>query len=460
MATMKALYIGEGSEDFDYLARLFHAHFPKVPLINANNSKVATELLTCDGPFGIIIIDAVLRAESPEEIVEKIIDLTGNRPAIFVGPKTFIETRVSEELYRKHEANQILYRPFEVKDFKKVVDAVLTWAQQEEFEQSIIEIDYKDYLPIKIKNFYFYNEMPYDAYLEVTHAKFVKIISKCKWYPHSKITALVTKGVKSLYLRQEDNLRFLNASSERLVSSLNDISADKTKLGPMEIFHTQIEAVSILHQFLRSVGVGAPVITLATSVIHSICSVFDSMKNWEKIGSKFPLEGKGTAECGVLTCYLALGLLKSIKWDSKMSRDKLGLASIIQDSTITNDKMMQIQTLKDPIFSEFTEDEQREYRHHPQKAADISNSFSGFSDVSFIIEQHHEHPEGIGFPFKLNSFDITPMSAAFILANRIGCEWVRTTDKKLRTLHMATDRLHKEFNSGNFKDVIKAISKL
>jgi HD-GYP domain-containing protein (c-di-GMP phosphodiesterase class II) len=58
------------------------------------------------------------------------------------------------------------------------------------------------------------------------------------------------------------------------------------------------------------------------------------------------------------------------------------------------------------------------FRNHPQNAADIARRFSEVPpDVDTIIAQHHERPDGTGFPRRLSGNYIAPLASIFIVAH-------------------------------------------
>ncbi|MBF0314735.1 MAG: hypothetical protein HQK50_16980 [Oligoflexia bacterium] len=456
---MKALYVNDNPEETEHVSRLFQVHFSKISLLSAASWKSIRDIFAYDGPFGVVIIEATIKDDNPAEIASKLVDMNGHRPFVFVGPKTFIETRINEATFRSHEANQILYRPFSVDDFKSAISATLDWAQKEEFEQSIIEVPYNDFMPIKLRNFYLYSEIPYDAYLEVGTGKFIKIINKNKRYLHSRFYEYSHRGVKFLYLRQEENLKMLTTImgtvSERLSKMNERIESVSTDLFP-EMMMLQIRGVSAIHQIMQSVGVHEAMITVCENMIASASYIFDRLQGIEEVIRIFPFKENDIAEQSVLIHYVCLGILQGMHWDSNISRRKVGLAAIIHDALLKNEKMIEISTLKDPELLKFSQKEQKEFSEHTIKAALLSHGFTGFSDVDFIIEQHHEHPEGLGFPHKLNAFDITPLAATLIISRRFVNELSRK-ESGASNLRSIVRKLAVTYSSGGFKEVIRAL---
>ena len=164
------------------------------------------------------------------------------------------------------------------------------------------------------------------------------------------------------------------------------------------------------------------------------------------------------AEHSLATAYVCESILYHMGWNADMSRDKLLLASVLQDISLSNDEMVKIRSLNDPNLKMFSEEEQMEFKEHPLKAAQLSTFFSGFSDVDFILSEQHEHPTGDGFPKGLNSSGLTTISCIFILANNFVSRIAQTT-KSPNTYKEITGSMKRIYSTGNFKEPLKALEK-
>ncbi|MBF0297748.1 MAG: hypothetical protein HQK51_03460 [Oligoflexia bacterium] len=465
---MKIICISENIENIEHFSKLFKAHFPKVQLISVTNQKAAFDLLTIDGPFGVIMIDTTMRHLDPSSVAEKLIDFTGSRPIVFFGPRTFVESRVRDIVFQGHEANQLLFFPFDGMDFKQKLENAIRWIEKEDFEQSILEVNVADYLPIKIKNFYMYDSIPYDAFLDIGNEKFVKVIAKNKKYTYTLLRQYIQKDVKNLFLYRDETIRFLESAIQMInekiekilsVSPLTDYN--EKNFNYKALIELQIGGVTILHQVIRTIGVLDSVKRLTDNIIATSIHLFDRSENVEKVIRVFPYKEKGLAENAVLTNYICLAIIANYGWDSKTTRNKLGLASLIHDAFLTNDKIIKVYSPDDPALNEFTVEEHEEYRTHTERGANLVNYFSGYSDVDFIISQHHERPNGKGFPNHISALKITSFSAIFILANKFACNFLELW--KGNSVHKVIKHIMKEmvvdFNVGNYKDPLKALEK-
>ena len=64
-----------------------------------------------------------------------------------------------------------------------------------------------------------------------------------------------------------------------------------------------------------------------------------------------------------------------------------------------------------------SEEDQIDFANHPIDAAKIAQLFTQYPEVDFIIQNHHEMPDGTGFPAKISASKITQAAAIFSVAN-------------------------------------------
>jgi hypothetical protein len=97
-------------------------------------------------------------------------------------------------------------------------------------------------------------------------------------------------------------------------------------------------------------------------------------------------------------------------------------------------------------------------KQHPVQAARVAHQFKDLpADVELIIEQHHENPDGTGFPLGLKEHEIHPLSLVFILAHRIVADRFAYGEKS-SPLKVISD-LPASYRVGKFKDILEAMEK-
>ncbi|MDD0851984.1 hypothetical protein HBN50_02700 [Halobacteriovorax sp. GB3] len=451
---MKALFVCDEKDLWTYYRNLFASHFTKLEVVFCIHGDEAIEKIGSEESFSLFLIEAGLKNEEPSQIAQNIIDLAGERPIIFVGEKVHISSRIDEQLIEESEVNEILIKPFDIHSFKKIVKAGLDWVRKEEFEQSIIEIDKEELLPMRIRNFYLYNTIPYDAYLELTQTKFAKVLTKDKKYVQAEISNFSKRGVKHLYLFKDDFLKLLEEGMKRILFILKQ----KNKQTPKILIATQIKGVLLAHQYIQKVGVTKELNLLCKELIETTNIVFRQYGKMKTLLVDFPFNNFDTSEQAVFTAYLCEAMLVGLGWASDTSRKKLGLASILYDSMLTNEDLSKIRSLDDRNLAMFTEQEQEEFRLHPAKAAQMARHFQGYSEVDFIIAQHHERPRGDGFPAKLTSNKLTAHSCAFILATAFTTRLAMSNGEQGNLIKIFRE-IKTLYNVGNFKEPLNSLQR-
>src|SRR6185312_15892576 len=98
--------------------------------------------------------------------------------------------------------------------------------------------------------------------------------------------------------------------------------------------------------------------------------------------------------------YIACAIATQMDWASDSTFQKLTLAAFLHDITLSNHELAQCDTVQEAIDKKtFTEAEIAGFRVHPAKGAEIARQFQEVPpDVDVIILQHHERPDGSGFP--------------------------------------------------------------
>ncbi len=452
---MKALFVCDEKEEWTLLTNLFHAHFnKKISLVCVRKAHEAMETLTFDGPFGMIIIECGMKDSDPTDLAEDIFDTVGPRPLIFVGTQTMIKDRVRDDFYNEHDMVTLYEKPYEAEEVTKTIEDAINWAKKEEFENNIVELSTEEFLPLKLRNFYLYQQVPFDVYVELTKTKFIKAISANKPYTQSQIQDFQKRNIKYLYLEKNEHLNFLENSINKIKKSLKLIPQED----PKKRIQTIIAGVLVAHQYIKDVGVADNLKEFIDILIDNISKSLKAYSNLENLLLEFPMEHGDIAEQAVLKALISEFIVKSLGWRSDLTKSKTGLTAILHDIYVEREEWSTI-TYKDHPDLDYLESEQKQaLMEHPKKAAELSHYFSNYSDVDFIIEEHHEQPDGNGFPRGLNAGKITQVSAIFIISSNFVIQLVMNgiSQSSLRTIIRSFMSI---YNVGNFKEPFSLLSK-
>ena len=451
---MKVLFIGHTPETNEPIKKLMNANFPKVKMIEVKELDKLMDLMTNDGPFSFVVMAIDNKNISVTELYDTISDTLGQRPFVFIGTPASVKAQITNQILQNSQTNFLVETPLVPDELKKAVNSSIDWVKKEEFEESISEFTKDDLHKMRLRNFYLFEQLPYDVYLELTPTKFGKVISKNKVYSHQIIQNYSRKNIKYLYLRKDEHLKFLDASIKNLLKIYDAKLNDRKKLITLHL-----KTIFFIHQFIKTLSVSDEVVKLTNLFIDSARDAVKSHENMSDLLSAISESNNMTfAEHSLATAYICESILYNMGWNADMSRDKLLLASILQDISLTNDEMLKIRSLNDPNFKMLPEEDQLEFKNHPMKAAQLSTFFSGFSDVDFILSEQHEHPTGDGFPKGLNSSGLTTISCIFILASNFSSRLAQTNNSAAAHKEIITG-MKRIYNTGNLKDPLKALEK-
>src|SRR5690606_3433295 len=111
-------------------------------------------------------------------------------------------------------------------------------------------------------------------------------------------------------------------------------------------------------------------------------------------------------------------LSQQLGWTSESSQMKLAIAALLHDIAIDDEVYLSIDHWNQSARnSKAMDPDTLQYRNHPVEAVTMLRNLRTLPpDVDHIILQHHEAEDGSGFPYRLTSSRISPMSAVFIIA--------------------------------------------
>ena len=455
---MKALFLTNGLESDIIINNILTTNFPQLELQSTDLAKEnIIELLNESGQISLIIVNLTRQPANFSESLDSIIDCIGILPTIYICSPASIKSYLNEDILSNQKTNYFVHLPLNSAELKNAISLALKWIKEVEFEQSIAEFPPEELQPMRIRNFFIFNQMPYDVYLELTETRYGKIIQQNKTYSHQQIQNYAQKGVKYLYLRKDDNLKFLTTSIKN-ISKLYEVRITDPK--KLILLHQQ--SVYFIREFIKNLNVTDEIVKLTQLFIES-CANFITLECnlGEIIELVIHKRSISFTQQTLLNLYISKAILLKMGWNSELAFNKLALAAILQDIHLDNDDLIKVRSIHDPYFKSFSEEEQQEFLEHPEKAAAIARLFNGFPDVDFILEEHHESPSGEGFPKGVSLSNLTTISSMFILTNNFVAKLAQyPSPYSHKFLKEILGSLKGNFSSGNLKPPFKELEKI
>ncbi|MBI2522421.1 MAG: HD domain-containing protein [Bdellovibrio sp.] len=344
-----------------------------------------------------------------------------------------------------HAGNRTLKKPFRPEVFRKTVHECLSsnnnnfnWVKNAE----------NGHNKVKIQNFLKFNSLPCDVFIRLNDMKFVKLLNANDMYTTEVIQKYIDKDVRELYVHQEDYPVLANTGLQNLISLYDRKSEFQS------IQELNLESLENIHRAIQEIGLSTEAVTLTTKTIISSVRLAKGVRSIADLLNKMKSSGNYIYDHSMKMSYICTAIAKHTEWGSDSTVFKLSLACTMHDMTLNNDDLARIELLTDPRLKIFTSDEIEAFKNHPQDAAKLIKDSKAFpSDVDFIVAQHHERPDGSGFPHGLLKLRIAPLSCVFILAH----EFVNRIEELGNVYNLENrDRVYQAlsqemYTRGNFK---------
>lgn len=410
---MRTLLVCGIDDEIQRISDIFAGQIKGMELVTTNTEEEAlSHLADKNNDFGIMILHVECKSLDPASVYKKTFSLKPEMKFLFLGAQNFIKGRMPSSIYEDNPANNSLFSPYKPNDF---VEAFRPYVKEIIKKETVIidaeEVDRSHYIPMKIKNFYRFRVLPYDGFLELSQKKFIRVIKADQEFSLVSIQKYAKKGIKYIWLKKEEHLIYLENRVDELMELLENAK------NPVEIMRIQMDAVALIHEHVNAIGVSEKLEDLCWIIIKKGMALVEGFKTFQDFFKDLPLEYHDLSEKAILCMYVSFFTLRNQKWESELPRHKVGLASILHDSMMENEDLCLVFSDVDFELEGFSEADIANYKEHTKKAADIAKLFHTFFEVDFIINQHHELPNGDGYPHGLYNNQISGLTAIFIVAS-------------------------------------------
>lgn len=303
-------------------------------------------------------------------------------------------------------------------------------------------INSDDFIKIKIKHFEKYSPNNIDAYLNLHERKPTKILNKdhTKTEVNDTLSKYALKNVEYIYIKKIDYHSLIIATINQLKEKLKQ---DHT---PVEILKLAGLQFHVSLAGLESIGITSLQIELVTEIIEEVIEEV-SKDELASFNLKQICDEEGFLIGHSLHIMLIAGsLCKETQLPFKSTMKKICIAAFFHDLALIEEecnyeiKLHQVEDRK--LFQKIID--------HPVNSAKLlPNMKEVVDDTRRIITEHHEMPNGDGYPKKLNANQIAPMSCLFILSQQITFCLLRNNFNKQRLSDFLKNN-EVIFKQGNF----------
>lgn len=308
-----------------------------------------------------------------------------------------------------------------------------------------------DFMQVRLKRLFTLDYAPADIYISLSDKKFLKIFNNKKPIENEVIDRYIEKKVKYFYILKKDYGSFLACLVRMVIGKLKSNKIIQTtrfggELAAYELVLNQASAIGLSDNIIE---LGKEVIDLSIDFILADNNLADYFKN---ILSKKNF----LAEHSLLTSYVASKMALEMDWKTEATLKKISLGCMLHEVGIKEPFLAKHRIIDDELTSKLKPEELEEFKNHPHQGAEIVKKCKNiYPDVDSIIAQHHELPDGSGFPRGLHATNIAPMSCLFIMAEDFTHRINNMMPDEL-DIAKIKEEFEKTYDKGNFKKPLKA----
>ncbi|MCB9063154.1 MAG: hypothetical protein H6622_16640 [Halobacteriovoraceae bacterium] len=291
-----------------------------------------------------------------------------------------------------------------------------------------------------------------DLYLQMKSGRVLKIGHKGD-EARDLYEKYTQKGVDELFLTEDDYNFFVKTVRDRLSALVADEQTPEEK---------EVKALSSGHDLFKSIlaqgGLDeerGPILkSLTNGTIKAISrtNIFQKYKIFKQMCSEQYLHA-------MMTGYITSMMIDQTDWTNDENKHKVVMAALLCDVLLEQEdfKIMKHSLTKKDLPDRIIQ--------HPLTTSQMLAKDSKFipSETLTVVLQHHERPNGSGYPKSLQYQYIKPLSAFYIVANyfteKVFTEDYTEENKNQKTLEVL-GHVKEKFYSGPFRKAQEALEKV
>jgi len=406
--------------------------------------RAMPDLIICDHPLNSAALHEFLASKKL-----KIPVLICAQDPSQAAPKTQEAVKASAELQLFYTAPGTVLRDAEQRIQDHLNKSTITESEDESTA---------DFLSIRTELLLNASPLQSDLYIRLSPTKYVKLMRKGDTFDSLDYEKYGRqKKIPFLFIHRDE----LATVIEKFKEEINRLIISTTAQ-PKEANDVSTMIQETAQELINKVGATPEVQEMVKKNIQlTLHTVGRNPKLKNIIDSLQKEKDRYIASHSVYIAQLSCTLAAAMEWHSESTFHKLNLAAYLHDITLTNQELAKIRDLREleAKKASFTKELIDEFKTHPQHGAELAQKFNEVPpDVDTLIVQHHEQPDGSGFPRGLTHKQIGPLSSVFIASHDLVTH-IFDSDKAF-VMEEFLESVKERYDIGNFRKILKCLSQI
>lgn len=399
---MKLLLVDDEVEILDIISTLIESEID-CEIITAETGNQGVEQLKKSQNFDLILSDYNM-PDGNGGVLYNHNRAHDNLPFVFISGGYLEDYDNVKDFYTSNPKNSYIHKPIDFDELLSVIHKAVD-GRGESMDS--------DYCAVPFSLLEIYDASQFNLYLKINDQKFVKLKNEDEDF-NDDFGKYKEKGQSGLYLTRDDFKTYM----DRLIVEQNK----KLLESPSEVSTIEIcgENLEVMKESLYTLGLTDEQLSLMSATVESCIDSLGAEPPIQKSLEAF-LKSKGYYVSHSLTAaFISYRILCKLGMTQDSIISKLFYASILHDVTLQDSNLCQIYNINGPEYQELPKKDRDKIKNHMLECANLLEDCASVpSDVLTIIKEHHELPDGTGFPRGLNETNLSGLSLIFIAALRL-----------------------------------------
>jgi len=426
----KILVVDDEPELIELVTSYIKDEVEGVEILKASSIKEAIDILEDEEDIVGILSDYVIENRNGEELFN-INKTRWQKPFLFLTGYNIESLDIDNQ---SEISDFVINKPFNE-------DVLLEAVRDVFLDGSNNKISF--YKKVRASLLYKYLNFKANIYVRLSDRKYVKVQSD-ESLNIATIHEYENKGVEFLYLESCSYEKFMSVAYKKIEDKFQETQKKAT-------LQISADVLDYVHEGVRQLGISSEQEQLINRCVDKCVLELGRDPSLEDFLSAYLENEDYLVYHSVLALHLSYMIAIKINYFDDWVLEKLGYASLLHDIVLPDSNLSMVLDRKSSTFKKLTNHERKIVLSHPTRGANLVESLNFLpNDISILIREHHERPDGTGFPRGLNSDEIKPLSCLFIIALQAADYFFHLGFEK-EHIKLFIDHLNENFDEGNFK---------
>lgn len=337
---------------------------------------------------------------------------------------------LSSDERKKHEellkvpGRSYLQKPFNNEELRKILLSII-----EKLDNSVVAE--QEYIPVSLSTLLRLSEIKRPLYLQMNEKKYVKVLNAGTPFSYEEVDRFTSKNISHLYVHKDDMGPLLNEFRENVFTEMYFQSLKEKSTEALKISKSTVELIQLA---AKSLHWSEEIISMGNDNVRMIQNVVSSVNDIGNVFDWFETDQHDLGvSTGVMLSYFLVALAKELGMTNQRQVEVLTMASFFHDMMLNEYQIRnQEQFIKGMNLGiNINKNDLEKIKNHPLEARSVLMNWDQCPvDLLDIVEQHHELPDGSGFPKGLRSDQLHSLSGIFIVVCHAMEVFIKSREKR------------------------------